>query len=745
LVTTTIRDLRQHQALAPGGPDFDRLVKALLPLVYGSACQLVPEDPASAEKVTVAVWQALAVRWRRLPRRALLASWLLRTTWLAAMRLRRHERLPEPAAGSDSAASAALFRALHRLPPRLLDVVTLVCIAQRPITDASAALHKTQPRLHKRLAKALEKLGRRLRKKQVDLQPQMLLGRIALALPGEAESQLLDRLHESLLNKNDRLVVQVLRSWRWIGFKRFVRRCALAFGTLAGILIVAALAVVCLARQGDLTMPMLRFGGRQLTKEFPELAQSARPWPAASSNMTASQQPPATSAELYNLTSIWSAKLFFTARQWRQLQPGHVPPMFNMNNPDGTMSLRNPKAHRSGLAGVIGLDFNWTEAKLEFAGTNLASVGVRYRGNGTFVNSLFGPKQSFKVEVSKSVKTQTLGGLRTLNFVNAIPDNSYLHDALAEQLFRDLKTPAPRTTYAYLSVDVPGRFTNQALGLYVLVENIDSDFAADRFGTKEVPIFKPVTTHLFEDLGGDWKAYADIYDLKTHATPEQLERIVQFAQLVSHADDAEFGRRVGEFVDEDEFAAFLAGHVLLASYDGFLSNGQNFYVYLDPSSNKLGFIPWDHDHAWGEFGYISTADKREHASIWEPSTYHNRFLERMLKVEPFRTVYRQTLERAMSQLFTVDRLYRQIDEIVPIIRPAVAAESDFRLKRFDLAVSTNWLSGSRDGGAPEGPKAPVHQMKRFIAIRVASVRDQLDGRSQGVVLLNQRMGAGQKE
>jgi hypothetical protein len=78
-------------------------------------------------------------------------------------------------------------------------------------------------------------------------------------------------------------------------------------------------------------------------------------------------------------------------------------------------------------------------------------------------------------------------------------------------------------------------------------------------------------------------------------------------------------------------------------------------------------------------------------------------------------------------------LDRQIDELAAVIRPAVAAESDFRLKRFDLAVSTNWVSGPRDG-APEGPKAPVHQMKRFISNRVSSVRGQLDGTAQGVLL-----------
>jgi len=389
------------------------------------------------------------------------------------------------------------------------------------------------------------------------------------------------------------------------------------------------------------------------------------------------------------------------------------------------------------LAGVLGLEFNWVVARLEFGGEAFSRVAVRYRGNGTYLNSLYGPKQSFKVDLAKFAQGPRLAGLRTLNFVNAIPDDSYLHDALGHHVFRELGVPSPRTAFAYLTLNVPGRFTRQPLGLYVLIENVDADFAADRFGSREVPIFKPVTTELFAFLGDDWDAYAPIYDLKTKATPQQLDRVIAFARFVSEADDLEFARRLGDYLDLDAFAGFLAGHVLLSSYDGFLSNGQNFYLYLDPRSNRFGFVPWDQDHGWGEFGYVATADRRERASIWQPSTYRNRFLDRVLGVETFRALYRERLERAVAGPFTVERLFPQIDQLGAIIRPAVAAESDFRLKRFDLALSTNWVAGPRDG-APEGPRSPVHQIKRFLTQRVQSVRDQLGGTAEGEILMRER-------
>jgi spore coat protein CotH len=415
------------------------------------------------------------------------------------------------------------------------------------------------------------------------------------------------------------------------------------------------------------------------------------------------------------------------------MEPSHIQPVSNLRGSDGRISLRNPKAQRNGLSGALGIDFNWSSGRLDFAGVTLSNVAIRFRGNGTYVNSLFGPKQSFKVDLNKFDKEQRLGGVETLNFLNSIADNSYLHDALAQRLFRDLGVPGPRTAYAYLSLDVPGKFANQALGLYVMVENVDAQFAENRFGSKKTPIFKPVTYDLFKDQGDDWKAYAAAYDLKTKATSQQKQRVIQFARLVTSADDAEFERRLSEFLDIDEFAGFVAGHVLLSSYDGFLTNGQNYYMYLDPRTDKFGFISWDQDHGWGEFGYVATADKRENASIWEPAAYNNHFLRRVMKTKVFRDAYRRKLESALANLFTVERLYAQIDSVAPLIRPAVAAENDFRLNRFDQSISTNWITGFR-GGPPEGPKAPVHQMKRFIVNRIRSVRDQLDGKTQGDLL-----------
>jgi spore coat protein CotH len=282
-----------------------------------------------------------------------------------------------------------------------------------------------------------------------------------------------------------------------------------------------------------------------------------------------------------------------------------------------------------------------------------------------------------------------------------------------------------------MSLTVDGKMTARPLGLYVLVEELDSQFSAERFGSKTAAIFKPVTYDLFDDLGPRWADYVPIYDPKTKTTPEQEKRVIEFARLVSHADDPTFARDLAQFLDLREFARFLAGMVLLSSYDGFLSNGQNFYVYLDPRSDQFGFIPWDLDNAWGSFPFVGTSETREWASIWHPCAGRNRFLDRVLQVDAFRTEYRAALEDLLDRVFVPERLEKRIDEVAAAIRRPIAAESSYRRNRFEQAIGTNWID--RAAGGRGGPTGPVHQLKRFIVNRARSVRAQLDGKSEGVV------------
>lgn len=437
--------------------------------------------------------------------------------------------------------------------------------------------------------------------------------------------------------------------------------------------------------------------------------------------------------ELFRPTNVWDVHLKFTAAQWAALGPNSVPPVPGFMRPDGSVILRNPKAARPGLAGVLGIDQPWSAGELEFGGADFRDVGARFKGNGTFIEALRTHKRPFKINLNQRVKSQQLAGRTTLNFHNLVADASCLSDTLAYEFFRDAGVPAPRTAFARMRLTIDGRFTGRLLGLYVVVENPDAEWAREEFGAEGVVLFKPVTYELFKDMGDDWAAYKSVYVPKTKVKARQQRRVLELARLVTRASDADFAARIGEFIDIAEFARFLAGEALLSNYDSILSNGQNFLLYLDPRTDRFGFIPWDLDHCWGEFPHIGTMAQREQASLWHPWVGENRFLERMLAAPAVRERYRQELERLRKTLFLPERLSARTDALAAVVRPFAAEESADRLAKFERAVAGRRPDGPRDG-KPSAPGPVGFTLKHFFSARAAAVSAQLEGQAEGVVL-----------
>ncbi|MBN8249056.1 MAG: CotH kinase family protein [Verrucomicrobia bacterium] len=453
--------------------------------------------------------------------------------------------------------------------------------------------------------------------------------------------------------------------------------------------------------------------------------------PVASARLASS------ASELYRQTNVWNLHLQFGAADWVSIQHRRVEPVPGWMKEDGGIVLRNPNASRNGLSGVVGIDFPWSKGDVEFGGRQFTNVAIRFKRNGTYLGGIRGYRKPFKLDLNEHVPEQSLAGRTLFNLGNLSADFTCLSDTLGYEFFREAGVPAPRTAFARVFLSIAGQETNRLLGPYLLVENPDAEWAREAFAIPGVALFKPVTQELFADLGTNWSDYDGIYDPKTKVTPAQQARVMELAQFVTHATDEDFAARVAGFVDLSETARFLAAEVLLSNYDGILSNGQNFLFYLEPVSQRIGFIPWDLDHSWGEFPFVATAEDRERASIWRPWLGSHRFLERLMAVPDFKQRYREALDRLLRGPFTPARLNDRVDALAAAVRPVIAEWSTNRLAKFEVAVSGEVRPGPRDTDNPMDPNRPVWQLKRFIAARAASVQDQLDGRTEGVVLSRQ--------
>ena len=362
---------------------------------------------------------------------------------------------------------------------------------------------------------------------------------------------------------------------------------------------------------------------------------------------------------------------------------------------------------RNGISGSQGIDFQYVHASMDIDNIHFNDVAVRPKGNGTYGPVKTGKvqKPSLKIDINKFVKGQKLAGVSTINLHNSLFDASWMNEALALQLYRDAGVPAPRTSYARVYVTGKGGEARRYIGLYTVVENIDDDFTKSRFKVDGGAIFKPVTPLPFKFLSRNWADYNQMYDPKTDLTPADQTRVMDFADLISNATDQVFQSRIGEFLDLAVFAKYMAVVAWMANPDSVLEQGQNYYVFLHPTTKKFVFLPWDQDHSFGQFLPWRTIESQQKLNIMQPwpanrfqgappqwmaelEKLQNNLLVRTFKLDAFKKPYLSEMATLTRTLTQPARIAKQVDDLTPLLGPIVAQEpKDARVTMFAEAVS----------------------------------------------------------
>ncbi len=355
-------------------------------------------------------------------------------------------------------------------------------------------------------------------------------------------------------------------------------------------------------------------------------------------------------------------------------------------------------------------------------------------------------------------------------------DASQMREALGYDIFRQEGVPCARTAFAKLYLTVPGIYDNRYAGLYTVVEQIDQTFFKDRFGKKAGPLVKPEGLNGMPYLGDDWDKYLVPYGAKStdKIDPDDARRFIAFVRFVKEASDEEFAKRINDFVDVDEFLHFLAVEVMTVNLDSPLGMNHNYYITIHPKTQKVICVPWDLNLAFGGFGGGGgrgggggSANAQQDLSILKPTMKGQFPLEdRVLAVPQFFKRYDAIVRDMVAKDFTVKRLGDQMDIMERAIRPAVKSDAAVAFAQFEKNMSADGTApanssastpasppadnggffvvdpggppggfggfggfGGRGGRGPGGMGGPP--LRQFIALRVDSVLEQLEGKRDG--------------
>jgi len=228
--------------------------------------------------------------------------------------------------------------------------------------------------------------------------------------------------------------------------------------------------------------------------------------------------------------------------------------------------------------------FTYVPATVTVNGEELQSVGVRKKG---FLGSLDNQKPSLKISFDEYVADQELFGMNRLTLNNNKQDPSQIRQCVAYSLFLSAGIPAPRCNFA--QVNVNGR----ELGVFSNVESIKKRFIARHFDDNDGRLYEGTLS----DFAPHW---INTFEAKTNKDdPDRSDLIA--VQTALEETDEELETALSQVINIDRFMTYWALEAMINHGDGYALNRNNFYIYNDPTTGLLEFIPWGADQVLRPF------------------------------------------------------------------------------------------------------------------------------------------------
>lgn len=309
------------------------------------------------------------------------------------------------------------------------------------------------------------------------------------------------------------------------------------------------------------------------------------------------------------------------------------------------VQARDPVAFFAGRA--VDDPYVYYEADLRLDGREIQSVGVRKKG---LFGSLDDQRPSLKIKFNEFVDQDPVEGLNRLTLNNNKQDTSQLSQYLSYKLFRDAGVHAPRCSMALVTVN------GESLGIYSHVESIKKPFLERSFGDDR--------GNLFEGTLTDFHPRAiDKIEVKTNKKKDDRSDLMRLAELLAAPElttDA-----LEQVIDLDEFLRYWALESILRFWDGYASNQNNYYYYVDPQTDLGHFIPWGADNSFGSggFGGFGGFGGQRGTAIYAQSILCNRAYH----IEGMPERYRETMLELLDEVWDEQVLLAEIEAIEPLI------------------------------------------------------------------------------
>lgn len=236
----------------------------------------------------------------------------------------------------------------------------------------------------------------------------------------------------------------------------------------------------------------------------------------------------------------------------------------------------------AGMAALEAHPYRFVPGTLVYQGREYGPVGVRLKGQNSF--EPIDMKPSFRINIDEYASAAKFFQLDDLTLNNMHSDRSMMHERLAYLVTRQ-RGPASRANHAMVTLN------GELYGLYINVETVKWRMVARWFDDPTGP--------LYEGTDADFVAkYIGKYEHESG--PDDRTLMKKLAEALTIEDPDKAIAEAGKYVDLQAFWRFWAACAVVGQFDSFpySSPGDDYFVYADPTSKRLHFMPWGMDETF---------------------------------------------------------------------------------------------------------------------------------------------------
>ena len=235
--------------------------------------------------------------------------------------------------------------------------------------------------------------------------------------------------------------------------------------------------------------------------------------------------------------------------------------------------------------------YTYVKAKMVIDGVVFPEVGIRKKG---FVGSQSNHHPSLKVKLNFTDKNANIDGCSILTLNNNQQDTTLLSQFMGYTFFNQAGSPAPRCSFAKVTVN------GKNLGVYSHVETARKPLVERGFGNSHGTLYEGTVVDFFDDWQDSFeKKFGD-----DKMGKKKLRALIAVLDPESEDLTSNLESELAEIIDLDAFYQFWAIEGLLGFWDGYSGNRNNFFVYWNPETDRLHFLPWGGDCMFQKNSFI---------------------------------------------------------------------------------------------------------------------------------------------